>query len=84
MRFIAISILASALGGAPLQCSKEPEHQQREYETPAEALYSLAQTFKERGDQKAWRQTLEYLVKRYPNDRYAKKATVDLTAASGP
>lgn len=83
MRFIAISILVSALGGAPLQCSREPEHQQREYETPAEALYGLAQTFEKQGDREAWRQTLEYLVKRYPNDRYAKEAKADLAAATG-
>ena len=29
-------------------------------------------------------ETLEYLVERYPNDRYAKKATTDLAAASSP
>lgn len=81
MRIIAITVLASALGGAPLQCAKEPEHQQREYETPAEALYELAQTFTKRGETAAWRQTLEYLVERYPNDRYAKKAQADLAAA---
>jgi len=81
VRIIAASILASALGGAPLQCAKEPEHQNREYETPAEALYGLAQTFAKRGDDKAWRETLEYLVERYPNDRYAKDAKKDLAAA---
>lgn len=63
---------------APMQCQSDPEPAERRYETPAEALYDLAQRFKKQGDEQAWRETLEYLIERYPNSRYTVMAKDDL------
>ena len=78
---IALAVCA-ALGWAPMQCASEPNPAERRYETPGEALYGLADQFKAKGDQGAWRSTLEYLVARYPNSRFAKMAKDDLEAAA--
>jgi hypothetical protein len=68
-----------ALGQAPMQCGGgDPEGPLRTEESPAEALYGLAQKFKAQGDQGAYRKTLHYLVDRYPNSRFAERARQDL------
>ena len=77
MRLAALA-LAAVLGWAPLQCSGDPDPALRRYETPGEALYDLAGQFKSKGDEGAWRSTLEYLVARYPNSRFAGMAREDL------
>lgn len=85
VRSLAIAATIAALFGAPLQCGGEPEPSMRPYETPAEALYGLSEKFKAKGDDEAWRTTLEYLAARYPNSRFAKMARDDLArAGSGP
>jgi hypothetical protein len=71
-------VCLAALGQAPLQCGSEPDHSLRRNETPDEALYGLAEKFKAQGNEAAWRDTLEYLVERYPNSRYATRARQDL------
>jgi TolA-binding protein len=73
-----LSLVLTAGAVAPLQCQSEPEPAHRRYETPAEALYGLAQQFQKQGDDKAWRETLEYLIERYPNSRHAVMAEDDL------
>lgn len=77
--------LASALlaSRAPLQCSGEPPSETRRYETPPDALYDLASRFKKKGDERAYRETLEYLVERYPNSRYAQRAKDELRGDGG-
>jgi outer membrane protein assembly factor BamD (BamD/ComL family) len=74
-------LCALLLGQAPLQCASDPDDKLRRYETPGEALYDLAGQFKAKGDEKAWRTTLEYLIARYPNSRFAEMARVDLGEA---
>jgi TolA-binding protein len=69
---------AAVLAEAPLQCSREPDPELRKYETPPDALYDLAQRFKAKGDTSAWRDTLRYLVERYPSSRFAERAKQDL------
>ncbi|MBK8995904.1 MAG: hypothetical protein IPM35_09180 [Myxococcales bacterium] len=81
MRLIALGLCA-ALGWAPMQCASDPSPAERRYETPGEALYGLAEQFKAKGDEAAWRSTLEYLVARYPNSRHAKMAKDDLAGAA--
>jgi TolA-binding protein len=54
----------------------------RKYETPEEALYDLATRFKREHQRDAWRSTLEYLIERYPNSRYAVRAKEDLAVAT--
>jgi len=78
LRILAGFMLALGLANAPLQCASEPDHALRREETPGEALYGLAQQFKAKGNERAWRQTLEYLVARYPNSRFAEMARQDL------
>lgn len=82
MRVVVASLLAvGLLYRAPLQCSGEPDPSVRRYEPPGEALYGLAGQFKARGEDAAWRSTLEYLVARYPNSRFAHMAREDLEKA---
>ena len=71
-------VCLALLWQAPLQCSSDPDPKLRRYETPGEALYGLAAQFKSKGDLAAWRATLEYLLARYPNSRFATMARDDL------
>lgn len=73
MRALGI-VLAAALAFAPLQCGSAPDPDRRREDTPAEALLGLAERFGEEGDEAARRQTLEYLVERYPDSREAQRA----------
>lgn len=77
---LACALLASK---APLQCSREPPPETRRYETPPDALYDLATRFKKKGDQRAYRETLRYLVERYPNSRFAMRAKDELVVDGG-
>ncbi len=79
MRAVALS-LALSLGFAPLQCGSG-DADDAHHETPPEALYGLADHFKEAGQKDAYRSTLEYLIDRYPNSRYAVRAKNDLERA---
>ncbi len=72
-------LFAAALSQAPMQCASKPDPALRIEETPGEALYGLAGQFKAKGDEKAWRSTLEYLVAHYPNSRFAVMARDDLS-----
>jgi outer membrane protein assembly factor BamD (BamD/ComL family) len=74
--------IVAGLHWAPLQCASDPDPALRRYETPGEALYGLAKRFRAEGDEHAYRATLEYLVKRYPNSRYASMAKSDLAQAA--
>jgi hypothetical protein len=78
---IAFLCLAAFLAWAPLQCSHDPDPSLRREETPGEALYGLATQFKAKGETQAWRSTLEYLIARYPNSRFAVTAKDDLAKA---
>jgi hypothetical protein len=85
LRMAALPMLLAALAQAPLQCTGEPEPASALEETPGEALYRLAERFRERGDREAWRATLRYLVERYPSSRFAAAARRDLEEdAAGP
>ena len=66
-----------SLGFAPLQCgSGDPEDLPSE--TPPEALYQLSEHFRRQGNEKARVETLEYLIDRYPNSRFAVRARNEL------
>lgn len=75
---LATLVALGSLYRAPLQCSGEPDHAERRYEPPGEALYGLAEEFKARGEKEAWRSTLQHIVARYPNSRFALMAREDL------
>jgi hypothetical protein len=74
-------VLVGALATAPYQCGRGPGPDAAIDESPGVALYSLAGEFKTKGDDKSWRSTLEFLVKRYPGTREAKMASDDLASA---
>jgi hypothetical protein len=78
VRFSVLVVGAALVSQAPLQCSHEPEPDVRRYETPPEALYALATRFKAKGNESGYRGTLEYLVERYPNSRFAMRAKDEL------
>jgi len=83
--FRLVSLMAVVLALAPMQCSRSnSDPALAREEGPGDALYALAQDFRSRGDEKAWRETLEFLIKRCPSSRRAKTAQLDLDAgASG-
>ena len=81
MRFSVLVVGAALVSQAPLQCSHEPEPDVRRYETPPEALYALATRFKAKGNESGYRGTLQFLVERYPNSRFAMRAKDELAAA---
>ncbi|MEZ4405742.1 MAG: hypothetical protein R3A52_04485 [Polyangiales bacterium] len=65
--------LALMLALAPLQCpSRRPPDLARE-ETPGEALWAL-ERFAAAGDVASQRETLRFLVERYPSSRFAPRA----------
>jgi hypothetical protein len=73
---LALGLATTAL--APLQCSRPPQEHPMYEDSPAEALWELAERFGEQGDGAARRRTLEYLVERYPASRFAEAARVAL------
>lgn len=80
MRLVLFALGAALLAHAPLQCSREPEPELRREETPPEALYDLAVRFKDKGELRAYRDTLAYLAERYPSSRFAVRAKEELAA----
>jgi len=75
--------VAVLLAVAPLQCGHTPEAELREDETPGDALWALAQRFHAEHRDEAERQTLEYLVERYPASRWFGPARDRLAALGG-
>jgi len=78
-----VAVLASAASSAPLQCGHTPEAELQEDETPGDALWRLAQKFRDRHDSAAERQTLQYLVERYPASRWVAPAREEMAKLGG-
>jgi hypothetical protein len=68
---------------APIQCGHTPDAELREDETPGDALWALAQRFKNAHDTAGERQTLQYLVERYPASRWVGPAKDELAQLGG-
>jgi len=79
-----IAALAASASSAPLQCGHTPEAELQEDETPGDALWRLAQKFHDRHEPAAERQTLQYLVERYPASRWIAPAKEELAKLPGP
>jgi outer membrane protein assembly factor BamD (BamD/ComL family) len=75
--FVAVA-LAAAGSTAPLQCGHTPEAELREDETPGDALWAMAQKFRDSHDVAAEKATLKYLVERYPASRWVSPARDEL------
>ena len=82
LRIPATGLLMAALSTAPFQCASSPDPDMAREETPGQALYALAGEFKAAGKSQAWRETLEFLVARYPSSRFAEMARQELAPAT--
>ncbi|MCB9599493.1 MAG: hypothetical protein H6720_03905 [Sandaracinus sp.] len=60
--------------GAPFQCASDPDPNRRIEDTPAEALWRLAERFEADGDTDARRVALQEIVERYPSSAEAERA----------
>ena len=81
---VTFAIGVSFLGAqAPLQCSRTHDPTLRREETAGDALYELAQRFRQEGNNAGAKRTLEYLVERYPSSRHFGSAQDDLRELGG-
>jgi hypothetical protein len=79
-RFALAGVLLAA---APMQCGHTPDAELREDETPGDALWRMAQRFHDTRDATAERETLQYLVDRYPASRWVGPARDQLARLGG-
>jgi len=75
--------LVAAIGTAPMQCGHGSEHGSHE-ESPGDALYALSQDFHAKGNDIAAKETLRYLVDKYPSNRHAPAARAELEGSLDP
>ncbi len=74
---------AALLAVAPLQCGHTPESELQQDESPGDALWQLAQKFQAEHRTDAEKQTLEYLVERFPASRWVGPAKERIAALGG-
>lgn len=78
------ALLAITLAlSAPYQCGTEKNVRPVEDSAP-EALWKLAERFREQGDLEARATTLKQLLEQYPSSRYAERAREELGDAPPP
>jgi outer membrane protein assembly factor BamD (BamD/ComL family) len=70
--------LAAALGTAPMQCGHGSSDAVAHEDSPGDALYALSQDFHAKGNDEAAKQTLRYLVEKYPSNRHVPAARAEL------
>lgn len=75
---LAAGVVASVLGNAPMQCSRSPDAENRREDTAGDALWDLAEDFKAKGNDEARKQTLRFLVEKYPSNRHVPAAREEL------
>jgi Tfp pilus assembly protein PilF len=78
----AAGLALSLMGNAPLQCSRSPDPDLRREDTAGDALWDLAQEFRAKGNEEAAKQTLRFLVERYPSNRHVPAARAELGKAT--
>jgi hypothetical protein len=83
MMLARVALGAVLLATAPIQCGHTPDAELREDETPGDALWRLAQRFHDAHDAAAERETLRYLVDRYPSSRWVGPARDELAHLGG-
>ena len=69
---------AAAIGAAPVQCAHKPDPDLRREDAPDDALWGLAADFRAKGNEAAAKETLRYLVEKYPTSRHAEAARSEL------
>ncbi len=78
MKGLAASVVAGALAFAPMQCKHDPDPANRLEDTAGDALWDLAAKFEGEHNDASAKETLEYLVKKYPSSRHAPAARAKL------
>jgi hypothetical protein len=77
--------LVTALGTAPMQCGHGGSSGATTHEdSPGDALYALSQDFHAKGNDDAAKQTLRFLVEKYPSNRHVPAARAELEGAAEP
>jgi hypothetical protein len=84
MRIVAAGALLATLGSAPLQCRHDPDPNLRREDSAGDALYALAQDFRAKGNEESAKQTLRFLVERYPSNRHVPAARAELDGTGSP
>jgi hypothetical protein len=74
--------LLAALGLAPVQCGHEPDPNLRQEDTAGDALWALAGKFEAEHNDAAAKETLRYLVEKYPSSRHVPEAKAKLGGAA--
>lgn len=72
--------MVALLALAPFQCPSRAGPELAREDTPGDALWGLAEHFRETGDARSRRETLCFLVARYPSSRHAPPAREALDA----
>jgi len=75
---LLLASLAGSLALAPFQCARDPDPERAIAEEPGDALYRLAEQFREKGNKDARVATLRFLMVRYPSSRFAERARQEL------
>jgi hypothetical protein len=75
---IGATLMVGMFGGAPMQCSRSPDPDMRREDTAGDALWDLAEDFKAKGNDDARKQTLRFLVEKYPSNRHVPAAREEL------
>jgi TolA-binding protein len=78
---LASAVVVSMLGNAPMQCSRSPDPDNRREDTAGDALWDLAEDFRAKGNEEARKQTLRFLVEKYPSNRHVPAAREELGIA---
>lgn len=82
----ALVALIAVLWIAPFQCgsgnANDPKH--RREDTAGDALWGLAERFREQHDEASRKATLRYLIEKYPSNRHAQVAKEEFDADGGP
>jgi hypothetical protein len=82
--FRSLPVLVALLALAPMQCGgKSQDPSLRTDDNPGDALYDLAQDFRAKGNAQSYRDTLRFIVARYPSSRRAVTAKLELEEDGG-
>ena len=75
---IRLLLAITLSGAAPFQCASDPDPNRRLEDTPAEALWGLAERFRAQSNEPARLVALHELVERYPTSAEAERARMVL------
>lgn len=82
LRLAAASLASAVLTLAPFQCAHDPDPNVRREDTAGDALWALAHDFRARHDEAAAKDTLKFLIEKYPSSRHTPAAKEELAALS--